>query len=77
VVRSTGAKQGNFVLLKELIEAGSPSPGRVELPREIDRGVLQAEDPSNPEILVQLLATSFPSDHMNFYPSGEVWEPNV
>jgi hypothetical protein len=41
-----------------------------------ERG-LKAEDPSNPEILVQLLATSFPSDYMNFYPSGEVWEPNV
>lgn len=38
---------------------------------------LKAEDPSNPEILVQLVATSFPSDYMNFYPSGEVWEPNV
>jgi hypothetical protein len=41
-----------------------------------ERG-LKAEDPSNPEILVQLMATSFPSDYMNFYPSGEVWEPNV
>jgi hypothetical protein len=41
-----------------------------------ERG-LKAEDPSNPEILVQLVATSFPSDYMNFYPSGEVWEPNV
>ena len=28
-----------------------------------ERG-LKAEDPSNPEVLVQLLATSFPSDYM-------------
>jgi hypothetical protein len=41
-----------------------------------ERG-LKAEDPSNPEILVQLSATSFPSDHLNFYPPGEAWEPNV
>jgi hypothetical protein len=30
-----------------------------------------------PQILVQLPATSFPSDYVNFYPSGEAWEPNV
>jgi hypothetical protein len=41
-----------------------------------ERG-LKAEGLSNPEILVQLLATSFSSDYMNFYPSGEVWEPHV
>jgi hypothetical protein len=83
LVRSLFVRE-RLLVLQEARSRGTSSfsrsssrPGRVELPREIDRGVVQAEDPSNPEILVQLSATSSPSDYLNFYPSGEAWEPNV
>jgi hypothetical protein len=37
---------------------------------------LKAEDPSNPEILPPP-GQFVPSDYLNFYPPGEVWEPTV